>query len=280
MKQLIFILTVFSFVLFTSCDFRYPYANPKTYKDTPAWNLVKALDNKNWKRAKEEINKNPKLVNYTDPAFGNSILLWAVVNENEIAVDLLLKAGADVNKSDFKGDNPLSIFTELNKTNDKILLNLLRHQPENDSITIIRRNEALVLASKNTLSQVKLLIRYNANPEYRCENDSSFKNNSPLSMAIVQQKYDIVAYYLGVLNVNPSSGCFINHQGDTTYSINQLLEEDYNEALKQNNTDNSQKIKMIMDFLIKKGFSHSQHKSTFRSQVMLITCFSLTRQTT
>jgi len=218
------------------------------YKNTPAWNLVQALDMGNYSLASEEMNKDSSLANFIEPKYGNSVLLWAVLNSNEKAVDFLLKSGSNVNKSNLFGDSPLEIAAFYNDRNSIILKKLIDHQPKNDSLSSYLRDKALIAASKNCLNNVKLLINNGANPNWDSKTAAPVVNHSPLSAAVVNERYDIVEYYLIELNVNPSTGSIIGNDGDTI-TITELLKKSYNTERIFDHEKTRQQIRKILDYL-------------------------------
>lgn len=67
------------------------------FKETIAWDLVKAVDEDDVSEIKSIIKQNPKLVNFQDPIFGTTALMWAVGSEKYEAAKALLDNGADPN---------------------------------------------------------------------------------------------------------------------------------------------------------------------------------------
>ena len=253
MNQRILILAgLFFLMILGSCDFRYPAADPETFKGTPAYELVKALDNEKWASADEILKRDPSLARYYEPQNDISVLHWAVSNENEGAVKLLLAYNADVNKATKFNLHPLTAYTiNYNAKNDSILLLLLRHQPINDSLTERNRNEALILASSRSLEQVKLLLRFGADPSYREEQDDY--RQTALATAIIQAKFDVIYYLLFTYKMNPYYGYFVNINNDTIHTM-QLLNEQYSDALKKSNTNYSKEYLKIICALEEEGY--------------------------
>ncbi len=223
------------------------------YKDTPSWNLVHAMDIGNFELAREEIRNDSSLVDYIEPIYGNSVLFWAALNSNEKAVELLLTSGAEVNKCSFSGDSPLEMAAFYNPCKSPILKMMLAHQPKNDSLTSYLKNEALIEASKNCLSYVKLLVDYKAIPSWVSKRDNVFKTITPLAMSVVHEKFDIVEYYLFECRVEPSSGNIINNKGDTIL-MTDILWKSYNAERTFDQEKTRQQIRKILDFLEKNGY--------------------------
>lgn len=92
----------------------YEITDIRIYKDTPAWELALAVKNQD-ARGIERIAKNePDLLNYQDPKYGATLLLWAVGTERYKAAEALLKCGADpdiasTDNTEWGGDTPLLV---------------------------------------------------------------------------------------------------------------------------------------------------------------------------
>jgi hypothetical protein len=71
--------------------------NIEIFKKTIAWDLVQAVDENDISEIKSILNQNPKLVNFQDPIFGTTVLMWAVSSEKYDAAKALLDNGANPN---------------------------------------------------------------------------------------------------------------------------------------------------------------------------------------
>lgn len=82
----------------------------RIFKDTPAWSLAKAVDKQDIKKIEEILLLNPNIVDYQEPTFGATMLLWAVGMEKYESAKKLLEYGANPNLATFKyGDTPLIV---------------------------------------------------------------------------------------------------------------------------------------------------------------------------
>lgn len=77
------------------------------FNQTPAWDLVKAIDNDNIEAIKLIIKSDSSLLNYQEPTFGISPLQRAVGSRHYEATKLLLELGADPNLKSNVGDSPI-----------------------------------------------------------------------------------------------------------------------------------------------------------------------------
>ncbi len=71
--------------------------NVEIYKDTPAYELAKAVKKQNVKKIKKIVSKNPELLNYQDPVYKITLVLWSVGMERYKSLKTLLELGADPN---------------------------------------------------------------------------------------------------------------------------------------------------------------------------------------
>lgn len=79
------------------------------FKDTPVWELALAVQGQITSRIIKIVEENPLLINYKEPKYGSTLLLWAVGMEKYKSADALLKCGADPNISTYEGKTPLFI---------------------------------------------------------------------------------------------------------------------------------------------------------------------------
>lgn len=85
----------------------YMISNINIYKDTPAWELALAVRDEKTKTIEKVTKDNPKLINYQEPKYGATLLLWAVGMEKYKSAEALLKCGADPNIATTEGETPL-----------------------------------------------------------------------------------------------------------------------------------------------------------------------------
>jgi len=91
--------------LITSCsslidlvgEENYRITNVRIYRNTPVWELARAVDSQNTQKIAIIAAENPELLDYQDPQFGTTLLFWAVGMEKYEAAEALLKAGANPN---------------------------------------------------------------------------------------------------------------------------------------------------------------------------------------
>lgn len=92
----------------------YMITDIRIYKNTPAWELALAVKNQNTSKIEKIAKNKPDLLNYQDPKYGATLLLWAVGTERYKSAEALLKCGADPNiasndKTSYGGQTPLFV---------------------------------------------------------------------------------------------------------------------------------------------------------------------------
>jgi hypothetical protein len=97
----IYIIILLQALLVISCNQKskeeLTIQNIEIFKKTIAWDLVQAVDENDISEIKSILNQNPKLVNFQDPIFGTTVLMWAVSSEKYDAAKALLDNGANPN---------------------------------------------------------------------------------------------------------------------------------------------------------------------------------------
>jgi len=73
----------------------YPVTRIGIFKDSPAWELAKAVRWQNTKKISRIAEENPELLDYQDERYGVTLLIWAVGTERYQSAKALLENGAD-----------------------------------------------------------------------------------------------------------------------------------------------------------------------------------------
>lgn len=134
--------------------------NLKIWKDTPVWDLALAVKNQNTKKIGELSKCNPELLNYQEPRYGTTLLIWSVGVEKYNSAKELLKCGANPNIATTKtGETALFLATGYSWVDH---------------------------SAKKDAKYVKLLLSYGANPNihYVGNNPIVEKGTSPLIYSI------------------------------------------------------------------------------------------------
>ncbi len=105
MKRFEVLILLFVLVSITLSSCSRDYARTETgeyridsvriYRETPVWELAKAVRSQNVREIIKFAKKNPELLDYQDPLYGTTLLHWAVGMEKYESAETLLKMGAD-----------------------------------------------------------------------------------------------------------------------------------------------------------------------------------------
>lgn len=175
-------------------------ADYRLFQDTPAWELAKAVQDDNIDKINEEIQKNPKIINYQESKYGKTLLHLSSYNDNYKSFKELLKLGANPNIADSSHcTTPLIEVAQSFENKLKYAEELIKY---NANVNYVECNEGkleqktnatpLIAASgRNNLEMVKLLVKNGADINYTNPNDED-----ALSLATLSKKYDIVLYLL------------------------------------------------------------------------------------
>ncbi|WP_300386720.1 ankyrin repeat domain-containing protein [Clostridium sp.] len=122
----------------------YEITNINIYKDTPAWELALAVRDQKVATIKKIIKNEPNVLNYQEPKYGATLLLWAIGMEKYNSAEALLKSGADPNIASVRyktygEETPLSLAAGFSWVDTK---------------------------AKKDAKYVKLLIKYGADPNW------------------------------------------------------------------------------------------------------------------
>lgn len=146
MQDLIKLLAMVLCVFFLGCidlEKKVLYGDKSLFKDTPAWELVCAIENENTKEITHIIIENPPLLDYKEPKYGLTPLFRAVGKRKYKSAETLLKLGANPNVRLIDGF-PL-IFEAI--------------EPEWGSLYVWEKDTRML----------ELLLKYGADPNYNAE---------------------------------------------------------------------------------------------------------------
>ena len=143
------------------------------FKNTPNWELAKAVEREDAVRIKKLIKENKLNVNLQEPQFGNTLLYLAVGNDKPISTKALLEMDANLNIADFEKYKPIheaSRFIPLKKNTLKILELLIQYGADvNDTLVQRKGNDTSyfyvpLMGACENLACAKLLLEHGAKP--------------------------------------------------------------------------------------------------------------------
>lgn len=237
----------------------------RLFQNTPAWDLAKAVQDENEKKIKEIVSKDPKLINYQEPKFGNTLLMLTIMNQQIKPFKTLLENKADVNiHNTYEGTSALIEACSFKQYNTKFAEILLQNganvnDVQTDKTEPDKVKTALMKAAKTGKSDlVVLLVKNGADVNYQNEYEQS-----ALSESAIIDRYEI-SYYLLQNGADykrpifyrpdysiPSEKHNPNDKGKPMYLVD-VLREDFFEF----DTDEYKYKMKIVDFLKSKGIDY------------------------
>ena len=208
----------------------------RLFRNTPAWKLAKAVDKEDIEKINHLVKDKGVPIDFQEPRFGQSLLIWATSRGKEKSVEALLKLGADPNLRDhYDGVNALIIASGLSyytKTKDRcesnILRMLLQYGGDPNAVSSLKYNEngrrygyetPLTEASGFCLEKVKLLVEVGADIDYVSEDGLG----NPLEQSLSWRQPSIVKYLLIEKKANyRNAEKWITSQGDTITVLKRL----------------------------------------------------------
>lgn len=175
-------------------------ADYRLFQGTPTWNLAKAVWDDDTEEIEKEISKNPKLLNYQEPIFGNTLLNLSIYNDNYKSFVKLLQLGANPNITDFKHcGSPLITACEDFEDKTKYAKELIKFGA---NVNYVECNKGKEEQKTNRTPLIYSCIRGNRElVELLIANGASvnFVNTNSeyaLSAAALAKHYDLVLYLL------------------------------------------------------------------------------------
>ena len=244
----------------------------RLFQNTPAWELAKAVQDEDTGKIDEIVVENPRIINYQDFKYGNTLLMLTIMNQQLKSFKALLRRGADVNTHNtFDGTSPL-IEACASKYYNIIFAQILIEYGSNvNDIEIGKRRQGnstrltpLIASSKTgNLDMVRFLVSKGADVNYQNE-----FGQSALSESVMLSEYK-VAYYLLQNGADYNRPIFYRYdysvpieksnpkdKGEPMYLLD-VLKEDVSDI----DTDEYKYKMLIIDFLKSKGLSRNATNS-------------------
>lgn len=195
------------------------------FKSTPVWLLAKAVDLQDTIKIKKLIKEDKLYIDYQDPIFDRSLLMWSIFNGRYESFELLLSLGANPNiVSKYDGETPMTYASNYFKDysiDSRYLKHLLKAGGNPKLVTYNKENnnvpvDAISYAVTTSLEYTKLLIDAGVSVNHKIGN-----YNTILESAILQEKADIV-YYL-VVEKGANTNLFLTDIEGKKYPLVELF---------------------------------------------------------
>lgn len=241
------------------------------FKETPAWELAKAIKDCDTYKMEELIIKNPTIIDYQEPKYGNTLLMMTIMNQQYKQFRLLLDNNADVNIHDFTtGSTALMMSIDFTLKKIKFAKALVSKGANvNDIQTGIHNDDGKTsLFGRETVLMAAIHSEKKEFVQFILENgaDINFQNEcgiSALSTAMLIGNMEIT-YYLLQKGADYTSPLWyipdLSKQADCKDKANKGEPRYLQDELKRNYYEfytKQYKYKMkIVDFLLKKGINY------------------------
>ena len=208
-KSILFLISVLSAIMLTgttSCIEKIVDKRriaPKDYRQfqgTPVWPLAKAIWHEDMDEMKAILDRNPELMEIKDSLYGNTVVMFTIMNQQYKPFKELLERGADINYYNvLNGSSPIIEASCYKGNKPEFVVELIKYGADvNDTreLSFAKHGErgwtSLMFASLcGNLKIVQTLIKNKANINYTDE----YNKTTALGIAISADQYD-VAYYL------------------------------------------------------------------------------------
>ncbi|MBL7847072.1 MAG: ankyrin repeat domain-containing protein [Cyclobacteriaceae bacterium] len=255
MKTLTSFLLVIFLLLACSTKEKLTGEDYQLFKDTPAWELAKAVRDEDEERITGLVNENPTLIDYQEPTYGKTLLMLTIRNQQKKPFFTLLNLNADVGIHDnFQGSSALIEACRFDLYDIEFIEQLLKKGANPNDAQVGTgaseggtRHTALMAASiSGRLDFVELLVRHGADITYQNE----FKQ-SALTEATLQENYEIVLYLL-TNGADYTRPIFFRPETNKDMFLVDVLREDF---FPLNSPEHTQKMEVV-DFLKNKGIDY------------------------
>jgi len=210
------LLILLSCLLFVQCDHRdvpinihklgyYTAYDCRAFQGTPAWELAKAVDDNDTTEIVKILKENPKIIDFQEPLWGNTVLMQSINNRHYAAFMTLLRLGADVTvHTIYNGASAIHMAVE---TGDTIFVEALLRYGANindfgkggrkDVWQVNWTYSPLFDAVSNAsygdkdMTMVKYLIEHGADPNMCFSYGSTALND-----ALILENYDLAIYLI------------------------------------------------------------------------------------
>lgn len=172
----------------------------RVFQNTPAWQLAKAVQDEDTEEIDKIVSENPRIINYQDSKYGNTLLMLTIMNQQLKSFNTLLKNGAEVNTHNtYDGTSPFIEACSSKYYNLIFAKTLIEYGANINDIETGKRRTGnstrltpLIAASETgNLDLVKFLVMKGADINYQNE-----FGQSALSASVMVSNYEIVYYLL------------------------------------------------------------------------------------
>lgn len=220
----------------------------KLFKNTPVWELAKAVEKEDTSRITMILKDRSIKVDYHDPKLGNTLLMLAVTNHKKKSIIKLLEAGANPNERDYSDNaTPLLYACEYHTDDcDTSILNMLIKRQadvnfiqnidrieDNGAHSIVKATVLMIAVESGCLNMVKVLLNSGADINRYTYNDGY----GAITVGLIQDNLQIVKYLIIDKQARIPAYCFIRNEGEKDeqrLTITDMLNEQHYDSSSDN----------------------------------------------
>lgn len=196
----------------------------RLFKNSPAWDIAKAIEKDDTLTLKQLIAKAPKeTIDFQEKTFGQSLLIWSVYSNHYNGFRILLNSGADINIKAYDSTQAINWAANVYETSD-YLRELMKHGADVNYVAnnpdAEKLRTPLIAAAWYSLESTKMLVEAGADVNYSYSENGN--NNSPLYSAFRGGKVDVVHYLIVDANADPSMPLETKLNGEKVYAVDLL----------------------------------------------------------
>lgn len=225
----------------------------KIFKNTPVWDVAKALFNREFEEASLFFEESPDLIDYQEKKFYQTLLLWAVKNQMVGVTDFLLELEADVELKDGYGIYP--IIQAANFKDNYLLKQLLKYKANPKVIGkpkgidgYQKLRTPLIAASSISIANIDILLNAGVDLDYT---ETKFGLQNAVITAFRAKRIDLVRHLIIEKKINLDNIQYLDYKGDSTDVRTELRKLVYPLDSKE------YKVKMeVVDYLIARKINY------------------------
>ena len=226
MKKYALFAIIIQIVVCLGCEHNYLGYDIELWRDTEVWLFAKSISKHDFDKAELLLKQNHLDVDCREPKFGETLLSWAVLNNDFDAVKFLVDHGANPNAHNtYNGVSPIADAASGVDSID-ILKYLLEHG--GDPNDYVHENEVLsyrrsvktplIRAAFISLEKTKLLVRNGADVNFAVE-----PGYTPLISAEWKMLPDVLDYLFFECKADYNKSYVITIDGNDTIPFRELI---------------------------------------------------------
>ena len=196
------------------------------WKDTEVWDFANCISKGNFEKAESILNQEKIPIDFKDPKFGETLLCWAIWNNNLDAVKFLVSHGANPNAHDtYNGQSPMSVAASEYNSVDILKYLLENGGSPND---YVKENEVLshgqyletplTSAAYFSIEKTKLLVEAGADVNFAIK-----PGQTSFYKAAISTRMGILEYLLFNSKMDYKKTYIVTIDNDTLY-LKEILE--------------------------------------------------------